>query len=73
MKRYITSNPKIMSGKPVISGTRIPISRIIFLLSDGYDYEEIQEEYPHVSQETLKTAVREFIKNINQYYYASQV
>lgn len=71
MIRYIITNPKILGGKPVISGTRIPISRIIFLLSDGYDYEEIQEEYPHVSQETLKSAVKEFIQNIDRSHYTS--
>jgi len=29
MSKYITSTPGIMSGQPVIAGTRIPISRML--------------------------------------------
>ena len=40
VKSYISFNPKIFGGKPVITGTRIPVSRILFLLRDGYTIEE---------------------------------
>ncbi len=53
MSKYITSTPGIMSGDPVIAGTRVPISRILFLLKEGYTLEAIHEEYPHISTETL--------------------
>lgn len=66
---YITSDPKIMGGKPVIKGTRIPISRILFLLTkDKYTIEMINEEYPHVNKRTLKGAIDEVIENYNQSY-----
>jgi len=34
--RRIEINPEILSGKPVINGTRIPVYVILNLLSEGY-------------------------------------
>lgn len=46
---FITSNPNILNGTPVVAGTRIPISRILYLLSQGYTANEIKEEYSQLS------------------------
>ncbi|HSW88228.1 MAG TPA: DUF433 domain-containing protein [Candidatus Saccharimonadales bacterium] len=62
MSKYITATPGIMSGKPVIAGTRIPISRIIFLLKQGYPLEAIHDQYPHVALETLSKVIDEIIE-----------
>ena len=43
MKKYITSNPDIMGGAPVIAGTRVPIARILYLIKDGLTLEQIQD------------------------------
>lgn len=59
MSKHITSNPNILSGAPVIAGTRIPISRILFLLKDGYTVEAIHAEYPHVSVKKLNAVLDE--------------
>ncbi len=71
MKKYITSDPNILGGKPVIAGTRIPVDQILFLLNDGYPTEAIHELYPHVSIETIKGAIEEAAQIINT--HASQV
>ena len=63
MKKYIVSDPKIMSGHPVIADTRIPLSRILFLLKEGYSVEEIHQMYDHVSIRTLELVIDE-IKQI---------
>lgn len=63
--KYIVSNPKILSGKPVISGTRIPVDHVLFLLKDGYTIEAIHEFYPHVSTATISGTVSEAAKFIN--------
>lgn len=68
--KYISSNPNIMSGKPVIAGTRIPIARILFLLKDGYTLEMIHEEYPHVSLKTLNRMVDELIEWVDNPIHA---
>ena len=52
--RYpVVSNPKILSGKPVISGTRISVSLLMELLRKGYSPEIILNEYPSLTKEKL--------------------
>ncbi|MGB6017525.1 MAG: DUF433 domain-containing protein [Nodosilinea sp.] len=41
----ITTDPKIMVGKPVIRGTRITVEYILNLLAHGATTAEILEEY----------------------------
>ena len=47
------SNPKILSGTPVIEGTRIPAALVFELLELGYDFGLIKKEYPSLSQQKL--------------------
>lgn len=61
MKGYIVSDPKILGGKLVIRGTRIPVDQIIFLLKNGFTLEAIREEYPQLDIETLSRAVDEAV------------
>src|SRR3989344_1909958 len=49
----IIVNPKIMTGKPVIKGTRIPIDLIVELLAEGLTKEEILEDYPQLKNEDI--------------------
>lgn len=35
----------IQGGRPVIRGTRVPVSRIVGALSAGADFAEIREDY----------------------------
>ena len=53
----IVVNPKIMAGKPVIRGTRIPVDAIIRRLAEGMSVKEILEEYPNLSKEDIKAAL----------------
>ena len=41
----IVINPKIMHGKPVIKGTRVPVDVILGSLVGGMSYEEVEKEY----------------------------
>ncbi len=41
----IVINPKIMHGKPVIKGTRVPVDVILGSLIGGMKYEDIEKEY----------------------------
>jgi len=65
MTKYITSTPGIIGGKPAIAGTRIPVSRIVYLLSQGYTVEAIHEEYSWVSKKVLKGVIDEIVQLIN--------
>lgn len=66
MKKYIVSDPQILSGKPVIAGTRIPVDQILFLLKEGFTIEAIHEQYPHVSTATISGTVSEAAQFINK-------
>ncbi len=60
MKEYhnrIISNPKILSGKPVFKGTRIPISIVLTMLRDGASFQKIIEEYPRLIEEDIKAVL----------------
>ena len=55
--RRIEVNPKIMLGKPVIRGTRIPIELILKKLSQKIEPEEILEDYPRLTREDIQAAI----------------
>ncbi|MBI2612070.1 DUF433 domain-containing protein [Candidatus Gottesmanbacteria bacterium] len=54
---YIAINPKIMAGKPVIRGTRIPVDLIIRKLAQKMDVEEIIRDYPRLKKEAIYAAI----------------
>jgi len=65
-------NPKVLGGKPVIRGTRIPVYLILELLSAGYDFKRIMEAYPTLKEEDVKAAVEyatKIVKNEEAFEY----
>ncbi|MFW6075619.1 MAG: DUF433 domain-containing protein [Chloroflexota bacterium] len=53
----IVIDPAILAGKPVIAGTRIPVSLILNLLGHGYSFERIIEAYPNLTKADIGAAV----------------
>ncbi|MBM4462643.1 MAG: DUF433 domain-containing protein [Chloroflexi bacterium] len=49
----IIIDPKIMHGKPVIKGTRIPVYIVLNLLAGGSKAEDVLEEYPDLANEDI--------------------
>lgn len=41
----IVVDPDIQGGRPVIKGTRVPVSRIVGAMSAGADFVELREDY----------------------------
>lgn len=65
--KYIESNPKILGGTPVVVGTRVPVAKIIWLLSEGYSLDTIAtDEYPHISYWTLQQVIKEIAKKYDK-------
>ena len=54
----IEVDPKKLGGKPVIKGTRIPVYLILEMLANGMSVEEILKEYPELTEEDIREAVR---------------
>ncbi|MCX9014871.1 MAG: DUF433 domain-containing protein [Candidatus Methanoperedens sp.] len=49
----ITLNPNIMTGKPIIRGTRLTVQFILGLLAHGASMDEILEEYKGLTKEDI--------------------
>ena len=50
---HVTTNPKILGGKPIIKDTRISVEFILELLASGAAVKDIVEAYPHLSEEAV--------------------
>lgn len=72
----IEINPKIMFGKPVIAGTRIPVEIILEKLEAGQATGEILKDYPNLSEEDIKAALafaNKLVKRVTNGEYAQAV
>lgn len=68
----ISVNDKVRFGKPVITGTRVPVDLIIGKLAGGMTYEEVVAEYEITREDILaaldyaaKTLSSEEIRAVN--------
>lgn len=66
MNKRITINPKILCGKPVIKGTRIPVYLILNLMAAGYTFERIIEAYPQLTEKDIRAAL-EYAQGLTEY------
>ena len=57
LSNRIVIDPEVLSGKPVIKGTRIPVYLIIELLANGIAEKEILRQYPTLKKEDIKAAL----------------
>ena len=55
-KLRIVVDPKILTGKPIIKGTRISVEFILDRTADGWSLEDILESYPHLKREDVLAA-----------------
>ena len=54
----IEINPRVCNGKPVVKGTRIPVSVILGQLSIGEGWDSILAGYPELTREDIQAAIR---------------
>jgi uncharacterized protein (DUF433 family) len=52
--KYIYSNPDILSGKPIVKGTRLSVDHILKLFAAGWTMEKILESYPTLTPEAIR-------------------
>jgi uncharacterized protein (DUF433 family) len=65
-KKRIDSKPEILSGKPCIAGTRIPVSLILGYLANGYEHDEIVEEFPDLTPEDIQASL-EYARELSEF------
>lgn len=54
---YIERRPDVSFGKPVFTGTRVPVNLIFEFLAAGTSFEEVLEGYPFLRLEHLQAAM----------------
>ena len=54
----ILIDPSVLVGKPVITGTRIAVEFIVDLLAEGWTHEQVTSNYPQLTVEDLRAALR---------------
>jgi len=53
----IVLDPAICHGKPVIRGTRVPVTVVVGSLAGGMTFENVQQEYD-LTSEDIRAALR---------------
>ncbi|WP_353562405.1 DUF433 domain-containing protein [Longimonas sp.] len=59
----IKIRPDVLSGKPVVKGTRISVVFVVELLAHGWSVEDLLEQYPALTREDVQACL----------HYASEV
>jgi uncharacterized protein (DUF433 family) len=54
----IEINPRVMLGKPVIRGTRIPVEMLLRKLSEDASEADLLDGYPRLTRENIHAAMR---------------
>jgi uncharacterized protein (DUF433 family) len=49
----IVLDPQVLSGKPVIKGSRLAVEFIVGLLAQGWSEDEVLRNYPGISRDDL--------------------
>ncbi|PIS21375.1 antitoxin [candidate division WWE3 bacterium CG_4_10_14_0_2_um_filter_42_7] len=57
MVKRIVVDPKIMVGKPIIKGARVPVSLVLNLVKNGYNAKRICEAYPNLTPKDVEAAL----------------
>jgi uncharacterized protein (DUF433 family) len=76
ISRYVTRNPEILSGEPIIVGTRTSVRAIVNLWRLGIMPEEIISHLPHLTLAQVFDALSFYLDNqieINEYIDRNQV
>ena len=57
MADRIEINPRVMQGKPVIRGTRIPVELLLRKLAEGAAIEDLLDAYPRLVADDIRAAL----------------
>jgi uncharacterized protein (DUF433 family) len=53
----ITVNPEVLGGKPCIRGMRLSVQRVLEILADNPDRDELRQDYPELEDEDIRQAL----------------
>ena len=58
VRAEVVCDPTVMSGEPVVRGTRVPAQTIVAYLRGGYGARQIFEDYPSLPVDGIDAVVR---------------
>ncbi len=53
----ITLDPRILVGKPIVTGTRIAVEMVVDLLAAGWTHQQILDSYPTLAEGDLRACL----------------
>jgi uncharacterized protein (DUF433 family) len=56
-RKYITIDPTIRFGKPILIGTRISVYDVLSWFANGMSSQEIKEDFPELSDEQIRACL----------------
>jgi uncharacterized protein (DUF433 family) len=57
LRGRIVQDPKVMVGKPVVQGTRIPVERVLAHLADTPDLADLFEAFPRLTLDDVRACL----------------
>jgi uncharacterized protein (DUF433 family) len=56
-KDRIIFEKNIAVGKPIVKGTRITVDFVLDLMSNGWSYDDIRENYPQLTSQDIRACL----------------
>jgi len=75
-RNRIETNPDILTGKPVVKGTRIAVELVVDLLANGWSMDQLQEQYSALSRADILACLQyagKVLKSERVYPFSSPV
>jgi len=54
---YITKDPKVCGGEPVIRETRVTLKTVLASLAEGASVDEILQDFPSLTKEDVRAVI----------------
>jgi uncharacterized protein (DUF433 family) len=54
---YITRDPAVCGGDPVVTGTRIPVRTVLASLAEGMAVEDLLQDFPTLTPEAVRAII----------------
>lgn len=54
---HITIDPAVMNGQPCVRGTRLTVKRVLHILAQYTDREELRKDYPRLDEDAIREAL----------------
>jgi uncharacterized protein (DUF433 family) len=50
---YVTSDPEVLSGKPILKNTRLSVEFVMGRLANGWSESDLLENYPALTKDSI--------------------